>query len=305
MRDKKVSIKPKDPPKEAPKDTPEAFQADTKVMVGDMNLMTDEEINFFMTWFPNKADYEEEITIMPDEAFPDKLQRLFDTIESAQASIKEVVDTDNVTLECKIYRVMDLRKDMDDIADLQKQCENAPEAKDHPEDLKKARIGLKNLTAYLGQVDCVEFATAIRNEFLFKVGAKEGFGPWLEDVETRVQKENIENRPKSFDECMKYEEATCMFLKEVVKGNKMLKRVQAAAEGIKGNIEVQDEFSQLSERYYVLCKKADAKVKNIQNVLRAWQELDKILEPKNPFDMDDLQVKYFVAFLKTYASFFS
>ena len=74
MRDKKVSIKPKDLPKEAPKDTPEAFQADTKVMVGDMNLMTDEEINFFMTWFPNKADYEEEITIMPDEAFPGMLR---------------------------------------------------------------------------------------------------------------------------------------------------------------------------------------------------------------------------------------
>ena len=64
---------------------------------------------------------------------------------------------------------MDLRQDMDDIADLQKQCESAPEAKDHPEDLKKARIGLKNLQAYVGQVDCVEFATAIRNEFLFKV----------------------------------------------------------------------------------------------------------------------------------------
>ena len=74
MKDKKVSIKPKDPPKEAPKDIPEAFKADTTVMVGDMNLLSDEEINFFMTWFPNKADYEEEITIMPDEAFPGMLR---------------------------------------------------------------------------------------------------------------------------------------------------------------------------------------------------------------------------------------
>lgn len=305
-KESKASIKPKEPAKEPPAPEPSVnLNLDNRIMVGDFNHMSDDEINFFMTWFPKREDYEDKPEIKADESFPDKLQRLFDTIDSAQASIKEVVDTDNVTLECKIYRVMDLRQDMNDITDLQKQLDVAPEAKDHQEDLKKARIGLKNLQAYVGQVDCVEFASSIRNEFLFKVGSKEGFGPWLSGVEERVKNEKIENRPKNFDECMKYEEAACMFLKEVVKGNKMLKRVQEAAEGIKGNIEVQDEFSQLSERYYVLCKKADAKVKNIQVLLRAWQELDKILEPKNPFDMDDLQVKYFVSFLKTYASYFS
>ena len=79
----------------------------------------------------------------------------------------------------------------------------------------------------------------------------------------------------------------------------------------KHNIAVQDELSKLSERYYVLCKKADARVKNIQTLLVEWQKLDEILEgnlpwpPKKPADMDDLQVKQFVVFLRTYASFFS
>ena len=73
----------------------------------------------------------------------------------------------------------------------------------------------------------------------------------------------------------------------------------------KCNIEVQDELSKLSEKYYVLCKKADARVKNIQTLLVEWQKLDEILEPKKPADMDDLQVKQFVTFLRTYASFFS
>ena len=85
----------------------------------------------------------------------------------------------------------------------------------------------------------------------------------------------------------------------------MLKRVQDAAEGIRGNICVQDEFSGLSERYYVLCKKADGKVKNIQVLLREWKALEDILAPTKPEDMDDLQVKFFVSFLRTYASYFS
>ena len=88
-------------------------------------------------------------------------------------------------------------------------------------------------------------------------------------------------------------------------GNKMLKRVQDAAEGIRANIAVQDEFSGLSERYYVLCKKADGKVKNIQVLLREWKALDDILAPTKPAEMDDLQVKLFVSFLRTYASYFS
>ena len=85
----------------------------------------------------------------------------------------------------------------------------------------------------------------------------------------------------------------------------MLKRVQDAAEGIRANIAVQDEFSGLSERYYVLCKKADGKVKNIQVLLREWKALDDILAPTKPAEMDDLQVKLFVSFLRTYAAYFS
>ena len=79
----------------------------------------------------------------------------------------------------------------------------------------------------------------------------------------------------------------------------------------KGNIAVQEELSKLSERYYVLCKKADARVKNIQTLMIEWKKLDEILEPnlpwppKKPNDMDDLQVKQFIVFLRTYASFFS
>jgi len=44
-------------------------------MVGDMNLMSDEEIEFFMTWFPKKEDYEIEIQVLPDETLAEKIQR--------------------------------------------------------------------------------------------------------------------------------------------------------------------------------------------------------------------------------------
>ena len=64
---------------------------------------------------------------------------------------------------------MDLRQDMEDVANLQKDCESHAESNNYQDDLKKARVGLINLKAYLGQVDCIEFATAIQNEFLFKV----------------------------------------------------------------------------------------------------------------------------------------
>ena len=64
---------------------------------------------------------------------------------------------------------MDLKEDLEDITNLQKDCEGHPEANNYQDDLKKARVGLINLKAYLGQVDCIEFATAIQNEFLFKV----------------------------------------------------------------------------------------------------------------------------------------
>jgi hypothetical protein len=256
-----------------------------------------------MTWFPRREDYEEVVMVAPDETYSEKLQRLFDTIDSAQTSIKEVVDGDSVPLEEKIYRTMDLRQDMDDIADLQKKCEGHADAGAHPDELKKARVGLINLKAYLSQVDIVEFATALRNEFLFKVGSTEGFIPFLDNAEEKIM--SRDSRPKTFDEAMEYEQKACLFLKEVVKGNKILKRVQEAAEGVRGNMAVQDLVSKMSERYYVLCKKADARVKNMQNLLMEWKALDEILAPTNPFDMDDLQVKFFVSFLRTYAAYFS
>ena len=81
--------------------------------------------------------------------------------------------------------------------------------------------------------------------------------------------------------------------------------MNVAVEGIHSNIAVQDEFSEVSEHYYVLCKKADGKVKNIQVLLREWKALDDILAPTKPAEMDDLQVKLFVSFLRTYASYFS
>ena len=94
---------------------------------------------------------------------------MLEIIENAQTSIKEVVDSDKLVNEVKIYRVMDLRQDMEDVANLQKDCEGHAESNNYQDDLKKARVGLINLKAYLGQVDCIEFATAIQNEFLFKV----------------------------------------------------------------------------------------------------------------------------------------
>merc|ERR1712088_737259 len=213
-------------------------------------------------------------------SYEEKIQRLHETIESAQTSIKEVVDTDNLTFEHKIYRVMDTAQDMVDILKLQKVIEEHPDAANQTEAIKKARIGYINLKAYIGQVDCVEFASSIRNEFLFKVGSSEGLKPWLDDAEDRIK----------------------------IKTDAKPKNVQDGAEDIRGNIEVQDEFAKMSERYYVLCKKADGRVKNLQVLLREWQALDEILAPSfltHPQDMDDLQPKLFVSFLRTYASYFA
>jgi len=267
--------------------------------------MTVSEEPDIMTWFPRREDYEDKPAILPDETYEEKIQRLHDTIEAAQASIKEVVDGEGVPLENKIYRTMDVAQDMDDIAKLQKDIEGHPEAKNHQDGLKKARIGFINLKAYLNQVDCVEFATALRNEFLFKVGSTEGFGPWLDSAEDKIKIKDTANRPKNYDEGIEFQEKACILLKEVVKGNKMLKRIQDAVDGIRGNVQVQEDFSKLSERYYVLCKKADGRVKNIQVLLREWKNLEDILAPTKPEEMDDLQVKYFVTFLRTYASYFA
>ena len=57
----------------------------------------------------------------------------------------------------------------------------------------------------------------------FQVGSSEGFAPWLENAEKRVQETNIDERPKTFDEALKFEEKACLFLKEIVKGKEYLK----------------------------------------------------------------------------------
>ena len=75
----------------------------------------------------------------------------------------------------------------------------------------------------------MEFCSEIRNEFLFKVGSAEGFGPWLDQKEASMK--DKEGRPKSYDEALEFEQKSCLFLKEIVKGNKVLKKVQEAAEG--------------------------------------------------------------------------
>jgi len=257
-----------------------------------------------MTWFPRREDYEIAPVVLPDETFTEKITRLIETIEAAQANIKEVVDGDNVSLEHKIYRTMDLRQDMEELAALHKECEDVKEeAAAHQDDLKKAKVGMINLKAYMSQVDCVEFAAAIMNEFLFKVGSSEGFRPWLEGAEQRISSRT--DKPSTFEACMEYEQGACRFLKETVKANRMMKRLKESAEAIKINVNVQEELSKLSERYYVLCKKADSRVKNMQGLLFEWKRLDEILAPKEPKNMDDLQVKQFVVFLRTYAAYFS
>ena len=49
-----------------------------------------------MTWFPRREDYEQQVMVLPDESYGDKIARLIETIEAAQANIKEVVDKDSV-----------------------------------------------------------------------------------------------------------------------------------------------------------------------------------------------------------------
>merc|ERR1712038_864428 len=93
-------------------------------------------------------------------------------------------------LEEKIYRTMDMNLDLKELTALHKECEDDPEAAGNAEEMKKAKVGLIALKAYLSQVDCTEFAGAIRNEYLFKVGAAEGFGPWLDEAEGRIASAN-------------------------------------------------------------------------------------------------------------------
>ena len=65
--------------------------------------------------------------------------------------------------------------------------------------------------------------------YLLQVGSAEGFGPWLEKSESQVNNKDI--KPATYDQAMEYEVASCAFLKEVVQGNKLMKRVKDAAEG--------------------------------------------------------------------------
>lgn len=256
-----------------------------------------------MTWFPRREDYEQIQMVLPDETYTDKLARLIETIEAAQNNIKEVVDKDSVSKEQKIFRVMDAKQDLDELITLHKECEADPEAANHGDELKKAKVGIINLKAYMSQVSREEFAASIMNEYLFRVGSAEGFGPWLKGAEDKIN--DRADKPSSFEACMEYEQMACRFLKETVKGNKMMKRLKDAADGNKASVEVQEELRLLSERYYVLCKKADSRVKNMQSLLFEWKRLNEILAPKEPKNMDDLQVKQFVVFLRTYAAYFS
>ena len=52
----------------------------------------------------------------------------------------------------------------------------------------------------------------------------------MEKNEVRI--DSKENKPSNYDQAMEYEVASCAFLKEVVQGNKLMKRVKDAAEGI-------------------------------------------------------------------------
>ena len=149
-------------------------------------------------------------------------------------------------MEHKIYRTMDLHQDMADLANLLKECEESKEASELHDAIKKAKVGLMNLKAYLGQVDCIEFATAIRNEEQFKVGSQKLFGPWLSWAERRLGKER--EKPRDFDHALDCEKEACEFLKEVVKANKSLKQVQVACDGIRGGIQAQEVMASLQEK---------------------------------------------------------
>ena len=165
------------------------------------------------TWFPRREDYEIAPAFVPDETVGEKVARLNETIEANQINIKEVVDGVNVPLEHKIYRTMDLTQDMEDMAHLLKECEGMEGIDKLQAELKKAKIGIMNLKAYMSQVDNLEFATAIRNEQQFKVinkfvifalflvfhlqvGCQQGFGPWLDWAEKAIENEM---KPTSFD----------------------------------------------------------------------------------------------------------
>ena len=102
------------------------------------------------------------------ENFISYQSRLIATIEVAQKHIQNVIDAD-MTIEEKIYGTMDITSDLEELTALHKELESHPDAGSNADDMKKAKIGLINLKAHLNQVDCEQFATFLRNTFLFKV----------------------------------------------------------------------------------------------------------------------------------------
>ncbi len=64
-------------------------------------------------------------------------------------------------------------------------------------------------------------------------------------------------------------------------------------------------MSNLQERYFVLCKKAEQRVKNINHLLNEWKRLEDFLAPEEPKDWDDYIPKQMVVFLRTYALYFA
>ncbi|XP_040570714.1 uncharacterized protein [Lepeophtheirus salmonis] len=258
-----------------------------------------------MTWLPRKSDYEIVQVIAADETFEEKVDRLREAIEIAQATIKEVVDGVEYGFEEKIYKTMDIGQDIESLSKLHKDCDSNPDAPKFADILKKCKVGIISLQNYLKQANVLEFANSIHQENLFKMGLSVGFGDWLREAEKRVVEANKTEKPKTFDEAKALEVMVCAFLKEVVKSNKKLSEIQLAADKIRSNFEAQDAMAKLSERYFVLCKKAEHQFKTIQNLLVEWQRLDEFMEPTDPFKMDDYQTKQFVVFLRSYAAYFA
>ena len=47
---------------------------------------------------------------------------------------------------------MDTKQDLEELISLHKECESDPEAANHGDELKKAKVGIINLKAYMSQV---------------------------------------------------------------------------------------------------------------------------------------------------------
>jgi len=60
-----------------------------------------------------------------------------------------------------------ISENVHELTDLHKELEKGEDASKYAADLKKAKVGLINLQAYMNQVDCIEFATAIKNQVSF------------------------------------------------------------------------------------------------------------------------------------------